>query len=119
MWGWNAPALDVDFLMVEYDAGKPKALIEYKHELASEVDLSHASYRAVRSLAIAACIPFFVCRYTTGDEWTFTVTPACNLATTYYKEPTTLSEESYVELLYKVRGRVMPEDVKQWLRRTA
>ena len=30
-WGFNCPAVDLDFLMVEYNIGKPVGLIEYKH----------------------------------------------------------------------------------------
>jgi hypothetical protein len=29
-WGLNCPAVDIDFLMVEYYYGKPVALIDYK-----------------------------------------------------------------------------------------
>ena len=28
-WGWDCPAIDIDFLMIEYDKGKSVALVEY------------------------------------------------------------------------------------------
>ena len=34
-WGWDCPALDMDFVMIEYDNGKATALVEYKHEQAA------------------------------------------------------------------------------------
>ena len=117
MYGLNCPAVDIDFLMLEYDSGMPKALIEYKHEFAEETSLTHASYRALRHLAVMGRIPFFVVRYT--YEWRYTVIPACNLAETYVPVRVEMAEDEYVELLYAVRGRVMPEDVRRWIGKTA
>ena len=60
-WGFNVPAVDIDFLMIEYDQSIPKALIEYRHiNGAIRVD---ASIKAIIALADAANIPFFVVQY--------------------------------------------------------
>lgn len=31
IWGFNCPAVDLDFLMVEYNLGIAIAVVEYKH----------------------------------------------------------------------------------------
>lgn len=62
--GYDFPATDIDFPLIEYDSGVACALIEYKHENATRLDLNHPSIRALRNLADRARIPFFVVRYT-------------------------------------------------------
>jgi hypothetical protein len=55
--------VDIDFLQVEYDTGKPAGLVEYKNERAKMQYASHPSYRALMHLANAAeieCVPFVV-----------------------------------------------------------
>ena len=35
VWGSNVPAMDLDFILAEYDRCVPIALIDYKHERAT------------------------------------------------------------------------------------
>lgn len=121
-WGFNCPLTDIDFLVVEYYYSQPKAIVEYKHEHAkidftklTSIGMAPQSYKAIEHLANAANIPFFVVRY--KDDFSFwNITPMNKQAKSYVKETKNLSEEAYVELLYKIRGRSLPEDIKQKLR---
>lgn len=112
-WGWDCPAADIDFLMIEYDRGKAKALVEYKHELANEVRVAHPSIRAIVDLADRAGLPAFVVRYAGNFSWWYP-TPINDAARTFLSEPRHLSEEQWVELLYRIRGRSLPPE---WRRR--
>ena len=40
-WGFNCPAVDLDFVMLEYNHGKPCALVEYKHKNTSSPNIHH------------------------------------------------------------------------------
>jgi hypothetical protein len=33
LWGFNCPAVDIDFLMIEYDQGKPAACVSRLYEI--------------------------------------------------------------------------------------
>ena len=68
-WGWDCPAVDIDFLLIEYDKSIPKALIEYKEIRAKPQRASHPSYRAIIHLADAAHLPFFAVRYKQYGDW--------------------------------------------------
>ena len=112
MWGWDCPALDIDFLLLEYDKGKPVAIIEYKNENAAPQYPNHPSYRALIDLGNRANIPVIAFRYAT-DFSKFTVTPlnrlAFNFVQTKKKE---MNEENYLKLLYQMRGKNdVPQEV--------
>jgi len=106
-WGWDCPAVDIDFLLLEYDGGKAMALVEYKHEHAPELRLAHPSVRAVVNLADRAGLPAFVVRYADDFSWWF-ATPLNGRARTLLPEARHLTEEEWVALLYRSRGRHLP-----------
>lgn len=110
-WGWDCPAVDIDFLLVEYDRAEPKAIIEYKSEDAAGQTSKHPSYVALRKLADAAALPLFTVRYGRDFSW-WRVTSLNNIALRLLEgERTALyfSEQDYVRFLYEViRGRKMP-----------
>lgn len=112
-WGFDCPAVDLDFLVIEYGLGEVGALVEYKHYAASAIDLSHPSYRAVAGLADRCRVPFFVVRYW-PESWSFRVAPANALAATEGGGP--MSEMEFVALLYRMRGNVIQERVLRHLR---
>ena len=112
-WGFDCPAVDLDFLMVEYDSGKVCAIVEYKNEFAAVQYSSHPSYKAIRGLANKAKIPFFACRYS-SDFSSWKVTPINHYASKYLTEPVELSEKGWVELLYRIRGRVLKTDLFEY-----
>jgi len=108
-WGFNCPAVDLDFLMVEYNMGKPVGLVEYKMYKSSMIlNLKHATYRALKSLADSAKIPFFVAYYY-PDIWAFKVVTVNEYSKTWY-ENKIYTEKQYVEILYKIRSKTI-EDV--------
>lgn len=109
-WGFHCPATDIDFLLNEYDGGKTKALIEYKHEGSSVNFLNPTSgmhpksYDALRDLSNRAGIPIFVVRY--KEDFSFWQVFSLNdIAKAFLKsEETLMTEKEYVTFLYKLRG---------------
>ncbi len=75
-WGFDVPAVDVDFLLCEYDRATPRALIDYKHERAAPTEMTSANMTALRRLAEDRDyeLPAFVVRYTDDLAW-YTVVP--------------------------------------------
>lgn len=109
-WGWDCPAVDLDFLLLEYDKGKASALVEYKNEHAETQYASHPTYQALIDLGNRAGIPVIACRYS-DDFSKFQVTPLNDNARNVISSKEELSEKNYVKLLYKMRGREVPESV--------
>lgn len=107
-WGTNCPAVDLDFVMVEYNIGEPAALAEYKHFRARMPDLRHPTYRALASLADRdPPIPFFIAFYWPG-AWAFRVYPVNDLARDLYgPEYADLTERQFVASLYQARSRAV------------
>ena len=109
-WGWDCPAVDIDFLMLEYDRGKAVAVVEYKHERAAPQYPTHPTYRAMINLGDRAGIPVFGVRY--ADDWSWwRVTPLNDLAKRWLDHQTRMSEEQWVTLLYRIRGTEVPADL--------
>lgn len=108
-WGYDCPALDIDFLMLEYDRGKASALVEYKHEDAPPIQLGHPSVRALIDLAEPGQVPLFITRYS-ADFAHWYPTPVNAPARLILPEAVSLSEQQWVELLYRCRGRTLPMD---------
>jgi hypothetical protein len=116
-WGFNCPAVDLDFVMLEYNHGKPCALVEYKHKFARKVDPSHATYRALIALAdgySGGPLPCFVAIYD-PDYWSFTVVPLNDIAKQYYKhcDGETLTEQRFVKSLHLIRKSILSEEDKK------
>lgn len=113
-WGFNCPAVDIDFLMCEYDEGKVVGLVEYKHHVGS-VTLDTPTMSALADLCGGRFrpIPLFVVRYW-PEIWAFRVLPVNAQAKTFCVDnphwvdednEMALSEREYVELLHRIRGR--------------
>ena len=109
-WGWDCPAVDIDFLLIEYDHGKAVALVEYKHEKALPQKASHPSYRALIDLSSKATIPFFVARYADDFSW-WKIIPLNRQAKKVLPERTEMNERQWVTFLYKIRGSTPPESL--------
>ncbi|MGB9886693.1 MAG: hypothetical protein ACPLRW_06815 [Moorellales bacterium] len=116
LWGWDCPAVDVDFLMLEYDTAEPIALVEYKNEHAGFVKPEHPSYRALRRLADRAGVSLFVARYGSDCSW-FRAMPLNRKARVLLPNATRMTEEEWVSFLYKLRGREAPREVLEAIRR--
>lgn len=107
-WGWDCPAIDIDFLMVEYDLGNPVAIVEYKNEHAAPQKASHPSYRAIIKLGDLAGRPVFAVRYADDFSW-FLVVPLNGVAKNFMPDRQKMSEQEWVSLLYRLRGRSFKE----------
>jgi hypothetical protein len=117
-WGWNCPAVDLDFLMVEYNLGLPIGLIEYKHYKAAEPNIKHATYRALCALAdgYRDPLPFLIAFYW-PDNWAFQVLPINETAKKHFKHAEALSEYDFVYRLYRIRDYLLNEKVGRDLKR--
>lgn len=114
-WGWNCPAADLDFLMVEYNVGRPVGLIEYKHYNAKMPDMAHPTYRALGELAKMAQLPFMLAFYW-PDVWAFRVRPLNQLAATRFDWKFMLTEREYVSTLYEMRNMKLAETLNRILK---
>lgn len=110
-WGFNCPAVDLDFLMVEYNLGKPVGLIEYKHFQARMPNLKHATYRALSELATVAELPFVVAFYW-PSSWAFRIYPINGISKNHFRNPEDLSEREFVQRLYRLRRLKLTENLE-------
>ena len=109
-WGWDCPAVDLDFLFLEYDRGKAVALVEYKHEKAPPQFRTHPTYQAMIDLGNRAGAPVFGVRYAEDWSW-WQVTPLNDLAKQWAPRQIKVTEREWVTLLYRIRGYEVPEDL--------
>lgn len=113
LWGFNCPCVDLDFLAVEYNIGKPVLIADYKRFTAQKPDLRHASYKAITLLADGyreGPLPFIIPIYWPGI-WAFRVIPANEEARKHFYEDETLTEKQYVSRLYRLRSSVLTRSI--------
>lgn len=109
-WGWDCPAVDLDFLFLEYDRGKAVAIVEYKHERAAPQCPSHPTYLAMCDLGTRAGVPVIGVRYS-ADFTSWLAVPLNAHARAWIPERRTLTEREWVALLYRIRGYEAPDDL--------
>jgi len=126
LWGRDVPAMDLDFILAEYDRYVPLALIDYKHEH-GVINLESANIRTLIALGDMAGLPAFIVRYghSNQDGWWgevpedstpwFQVIPL-NVYAHGADLPSNdnnikLSELVFVSWLYDMRGRKIPQDI--------
>lgn len=116
-WGWNCPAVDLDFLMVEYNFGRPIALVEYKHHKANiPHDIgSNKTYSAIAELANSAELPFILAIYW-PECWAFRVRPLNQMANRYFQKDNKgnwpiFTEREFVSCLYEMRNMKAEESI--------
>lgn len=113
-YGFNCPAVDLDFVLVEYASGKPKAIVDYKHENATAVDPRHPSFAAIRSLCEwhEPPLPCWIAYYR-DQPWRYKVKPLNERAEDLFgHDPAWMTEREYVAMLYLIRFREVPEQAK-------
>lgn len=116
-WGFDAPAVDIDFLMTEYDGERPCALVEYKAYQRRKINLETSGIRTVSALASMCGLPFFVVAYDSTQFWSY-VKPMNARAAQWLPDRAVMSEAQYVTFLYRIRGRSVPETVLRQCNRT-
>lgn len=109
-WGWDCPAVDLDFLFLEYDHGKATAIVEYKNQHAKPQYASHPTYQAMIDLGTRAGIPVIACRYADDFSW-WRVVPLNSEALKFVPKVSMMTEKEWVTLLYKLRGYNVPQGV--------
>lgn len=114
LYGRDVPCTDIDMIHTEYDNAVPKALIEYKGEHAGPVLPTDPNIRCITNLANMAGLPVFGVRYAQNLSW-LRVAPLNDAAKAFVPEVSLITEPQYVELLYKLRGRKMPEGITEKL----
>lgn len=109
-WGWDCPAVDLDFLFLEYDQGRAVALVEYKHERAAPQYATHPTYQAMIDLGTRAGVPVLAVRY--ADDFSlWQVVPLNEYAKAALPERRTMTEREWVTFLYRLRGKGPPPDL--------
>jgi hypothetical protein len=109
-WGWDCPAVDLDFLFLEYDRGKAIALVEYKHERAKPQYVTHPTYQAMIDLGNRAGVPVLAARY--ADDFSrWMVVPLNAKAKEYLPERREMTEREWVTFLYRLRGYTPPDSL--------
>ena len=116
-YGCDCPAVDLDFLLIEYDYSEPKALVEYKNQHTWPIQpKKNPSIAAMAKLANDAGLPAFLVRYADDFSW-FKVLGLNEEAANYLDiNPQVMDEVSWVEILHAVRGRRMSEEEKDRIR---
>lgn len=117
-WGFNCPAVDLDFLMLEYYFGTPVALVDYKHHRHHEgrnVNYRHPSYRAMGQLhdEQGQQVPLFICRYW-PESWAVESLAINDAAQALSRSPgewVPMTEREWVTGLYRIRNHVIEERV--------
>ena len=117
-WGYQCPAVDIDFLMCEYSFGQTVAIIEYKHHNIKQINPDNPSFKVIKNLADQRYtpIPFFVVMYW-RDIWAFKVHPMNLKARVFVEAPTMMTEYDYVSLLYKMRRNFIQTEIAEKLNR--
>jgi hypothetical protein len=112
-WGQDCPAVDLDFMMCEYNHGISVALVEYKHFGADVFGKSNTTnYRAISELYLkdGRQVPLFIARYW-PDIWAFR-TKAENESATAWASSLgfgwdgnwrDMTEQQFVRMLYRLR----------------
>ena len=115
-WGFDCPAVDLDFLMVEYNLGLPVALCEYKHHQARMPNLSHPTYRALINLGdgYKEPLPVFMAFYWPG-VWAMRVYPLNDAARSVFEMAEILTEREFVMRLYRLRRLVLARELSDRL----
>jgi len=119
-WGNDCPAVDIDFLMIEYNHKWPVALIDYKYWTGKYLDTkNNASITAMINLANLAKIPAALSYYSkhpTNDICRgFKVQGLNEFSGKAFNTIIRMSEYDYVKWLYAKRGTKMPDGVAKIL----
>lgn len=113
-WGYNCPCVDLDFVVVEYNHGKPVAVIEYKDKHAGEPNIDHPTYKALIALADGykggplPCAIVFYC----SETWWFKVIPLNEKAKSYFGHVANqkIPEQRFVRGLYLLRNKTLSKE---------
>lgn len=109
-WGQDCPAVDLDFMMCEYNHGISVALVDYKHFCADIYRSNDTNYNAMSELYLkdGRQVPLFIARYW-PESWAFKTKAVNDAAITWangfgwdgnWRDQT---EQQFVRMLYRLR----------------
>ena len=110
-YGFDCPGVDIDFLLVEYDTGRPCAIVDYKHEQVDSLNVNHPNMRALACLGDMAGLPAFACGYADDFSWYWPV-PLNDEARRACPHAGRMTEKEWVSTLYRIRGRSLPDHLQ-------
>lgn len=127
-WGDDCPAVDLDFLMCEYNHGISVAIVDYKHHKAKFENTNSKTFQTLSELygPDRRQLPFYIARYWT-ENWSFKLL-AVNAAARAAIERLSsgkfdvhqeipLSEKQYVSFLYRLRKEALSAGDHRYLSR--
>lgn len=103
--GYDMPAVDIDFLLVEYDQGLPCAVLDYKHSNAKVIAYTHPSVRALRELCNERqyALPYFTVKYAEDMKF-FQVFPMNQAGLREIAAPyKVMADEEFIEFQQRLR----------------
>lgn len=104
--GYDMPAVDLDFLLVEYDRAIPCAVVDFKHSNTKAINYSHPSVRAVTELCSnqrRRPVPYFTVKYA-EDCKMFQVFPMNGEATLFVGDQwQVMADEEFIEFQQRLR----------------
>ena len=123
LWGISCSAVDLDFLLLEFNYQEPVALVEYKHIKARVAGIDSGRYMALRKLCdgfhkqgasgfVHAPIPCLIAIYD-PETWVFRVLPLNQPAKRHYGHVSPdewLTEYRFVKGLLKLRKSVLTSE---------
>jgi hypothetical protein len=107
----NCPAVDLDFVLLEFNHGVPVAVVDYKH-CAKANPLEGLNEWAIKAMSElynkhGENLPFFVARYWPGS-WAFRVLPMNEPARRWLPDEwTAMTEQQWVTGLHRLRKLVL------------
>lgn len=112
-WGFNCPAVDLDFLMVEYHLGVPVAVVDYKHHKhhqGRDITIDHPNYVAAGNLydKHQNQLPLFIARYWPAT-WAIEALPVNESACKWFEGWRPMTERQWVTGLHKLRHLTVDE----------
>jgi hypothetical protein len=128
-WGDNCPAVDLDFLLCEFNHGIPVVIVDYKFWNADLTKTNDSTYQTLGEFydKHGHQLPFIIARYW-PDTWAFKVLPVNSAAQDWYYDRydashdaggdwLALSEREYVESLYALRGDALTQGDQEYIKR--
>lgn len=110
--GYDMPAVDIDFLLVEYDRGLPCAVLDYKHSNTKQINHEHPSVKAIRELCASRrnAVPYFTVKYA-EDCKMFQVIPMNSAAVSHIRGQWELMDE---QVFIEFQQRLRDVQKQQW-----
>lgn len=119
-WGHDCPAVDLDFVLAEYNHGVTVAVVDYKHHRENVDASNERTHQALSGFydSDGNQLPFFVARFW-PETWAFKVhagnSAAClHLGTSSWVP---MTEQRYVRSLYQLRKDALTRGDEMYLAR--